>query len=173
MVTVESRPVSARVTRRKLLRASISLGALGLAGGIVALVRTRGYDLPDSVRAKLLALEPAHYLVVQHLARRVCTPDEAGVVTRDEMDVAGFVDAYVAGMPRRMRSDHFGFLVYVEQLAPAAVGKTSRFTHLTVHEQDEVLASLESSRHDLLRGLNSRSLRPARRSSSGRLRDAA
>jgi hypothetical protein len=141
-----------RLPRRKVLKAAIGFGVLGATGSIVALVRSRGYDVPEGVRTKLVGLEAWQYVVVQHLARRVCAADEAGVVTPDEADVAGFVDGYVANMAPRTRRDLGRFLGVIEQLAPAGVGIASRFSHLEAADQDKVLASLESSSSDLLRG---------------------
>lgn len=142
--------------RRTALKLAIAGGALGLASSIVAIVRTTtGYGdaaLDDASRAKLIALAPWQLIVVKHLARRVCAADQAGVVTSDETDVAGFVDAYVAKMPPKLRRDLLRFLQYIEQLAPVAIGMTSRFTQLSPPDQDKVLASIESSSIELLRG---------------------
>jgi hypothetical protein len=141
-----------KLPRRKVLKAAIALGVLGATGSVVALVRSRGYEVADGVRIKLIGLEAWQYVVVQHLARRVCAADEPGVVTPDEVDVAGFVDGYVANMAPRMRRDLGRFLGVIEQLAPAGLAMTSRFTHLEAPDQDRVLGSLEASSSDLLRG---------------------
>lgn len=144
--------VALRLPRRKLLRAALGLGLLGASGGIVAMFRSRGYDLPDEVRARLVSLEPWQYVVVQHLARRVCAADEASAVSPDETDTAGFVDRYVAGMTPRMRRDLGRFLGVVEQVAPTFVGRTSRFSRLSPDDQDRVLEALEAHSNELLRG---------------------
>lgn len=115
-----------RLPRRKVLKAAIAFGVLGATGSVVALVRSRGYEVPDGVRTKLVGLEAWQYVVVQHLARRVCAADEPGVVTPDEADVAGFVDGYVANMAPRMRRDLGRFLGVIEQLAPAGLAMASR-----------------------------------------------
>jgi len=141
-----------RLPRRKVLRAALGLGLLGATGGIVALVRSRGYEVSPEVRARIVSLEPWQYVVVQHLARRVCAADAPDVVTPDETDVAGFVDRYLAGMPARVRRDLGRFLGVVEQVAPAFVGSASRFTRLGPGDQDRVLAALEAHTNELLRG---------------------
>lgn len=141
-----------RLPRRKVLKAALAFGVLGATGSVVALVRSRGYEVAEEVRAKLVGLEPWQYVVVQHLARRVCAADEPGVVTPDEADVAGFVDGYVANMAPRMRRDLGRFLGVIEQLAPAGLAMGSRFSRLGAADQDRVLASLESSSSDLMRG---------------------
>src|SRR6185295_15004756 len=128
-----------RVSRRKILVA----GGLLALGGVVALVRTSGYVVPDGT--KLTSLEPWQWLLVRDLARRVCAPDAPGVVTPDATDVAGFVDAYAEKMPPKQRRDLFRFLRFVEQLAPAAKGYASRFTRLASEDQDRVLESLEAN----------------------------
>lgn len=127
-------------------------GVLAGLSSAVGLARRSGYELPAATRAKLLALEPWQYVVVRELARRVCAPDAEGIVGPDETDVVGFVDAYVAKMPKKLRRDLMRFLAFVEQLAPASIGLASRFTRLAPSEQDRVLGSLEASSSDLLRG---------------------
>src|SRR5262249_4598583 len=101
----------------------------------------------------LVALEPWQFVLVQHLARRVCAPDDVrGVVSPDDVDVAGFVDAYLLGLAPKLRRDLLRFFAYIEQLAQGSGGLGSRFTHLPPEDQDRVLASLESSSSELLRG---------------------
>ena len=67
------------------------------------------------------------------------------------LDVAGFVDGWVARMDARVRRDLGRFLGYVEHLAPVGAGFGSRFTRLGAADQDAVLASVEASSNDLLR----------------------
>ncbi len=141
-----------RITRRRAI--AIAGGALLAAGGVVGVVRTRGYDLPADRVAKLQALAPWQFIVVQALARRIAAPDVqgGGVPTPDEVDVAGFVDGYVAGMSYALRRDLLRLLGFVEHVSPLSLRLTSRFTRLSAADQDRVLASLEASDHDLLRG---------------------
>jgi len=144
----------ARTTSRRRFLA-IGGGALALAAGAVAVVRTRGYDVPAEVEAKLEAFSPWQYVVVQHVARRIAAPDregDASIPTPDATDVAGFVDGYVARLPGPLKRDLLRALAFVEHLAPLSVGCASRFTRLSASDQDRVLASLESSGQDLLRG---------------------
>ena len=127
-------------------------GALVAAGSVVAFVRTRGYDVPADRASKLLAFAPWQFIVVEHVARRIAAPDRDGVPTADDVDVAGFIDAYVARMHPSLRRDLLRLLGYVEHLAPIASGLSSRFTRLGATDQDKVLAALEASSQDLLRG---------------------
>lgn len=140
--------MAARVSRRRLLASAAASAAASALGGAVALVRSGGYAAPDA----RVSLEPWQWVVVQHLARRVCAPDRSDVVTADETDVVGFVDRYAAGMPPRQRRDLFRFLRFVEDLAPATIGSATRFSRLSPDDQDRVLSALESSAFDLLRG---------------------
>ena len=91
-------------------------------------------------------------VVLTHLARRVCAADREGVVTSDEVDVVGFVDAYVARMPARTRRDLTLFLGLIEHVAPLRIGALRRFSRLPPADQDRVLAALESSPVSLFGG---------------------
>ncbi len=137
---------TARPTRRKLLVG----GALLLVGSAAAFVRTRGYELPPDRR--LVALAPWQFFVVQAVARRIAARDRDDAPTADEVDVAGFIDGYVAAMAAPMRRDLGRLFGYIEHVAPVASGHASRFTRLGDDAQDEVLRALESSASDLLRG---------------------
>jgi hypothetical protein len=129
-------------------------GALLLVGGAAGLWRTRGYTLDPEGRQGLRYLAPWQFLVVAAAARRIAAPDvdPANVPSTDDTDVAGFVDAYVVGLPRRVRSDLMGLLGYLEHLAPMAAGHFERFSRLSSDAQDDTLRAMESSDVDLLRG---------------------
>jgi hypothetical protein len=144
-------PTSPKLTRRRLLKAGVAAG-LVLGGSAIAFVRTRGYEVPAD--RKLEAFTPWQFIVVQHAARRILAPDRPGdpaIPTADDLDVASFVDAWVARMDARVRRDLGRFLGYVAHLAPVGAGFGSRFTRLAAADQDAVLASIESSSTDLLR----------------------
>lgn len=126
-----------------------------LGGSAIAVVRTRGYRVPDEVGSRLVALSGWQYVVVQAAARRICAKDDeqdASIPTSDDTDVAGFVDGYVASMPEPVRRDIGRLLAYVEHLAPLRAGFASRFSRLDADAQDAVLRAMESSSIDLLRG---------------------
>src|SRR5688572_29816828 len=122
-----------KVSRRRLIKAAIASAIVGTAASILGVVRSSGYATPQRA---LHALSPAEYEIVRALARRVCAPDAPDVVTADDTDVAGFVDAYVAKMPHRLKRDLLRFLAFVEQVAPPLTGRSSRFTRLPPEEQD-------------------------------------
>ncbi len=145
-------PETRKTSRRRFL--SLAGGALAIASGAVAVVRTRGYPVPGDVARKLEALAPWQYVVVQAIARRIAAPDKesAAIPTPDDTDVAGFVDSYVARLPASLRRDLLRALAFVEHAAPLGVGRLARFTRLSAPDQDRVLASLESNGQDLLRG---------------------
>jgi len=138
-----------------LLKGAIAGGALLATGSLVALVRTRGYAVAADRAAKLTSLKAWQLIVVEHAARRICAPDrpdDPSIPSADEVDVALFFDGYVAAMPALLRRDLLRFVGYLEHLAPLTCGFTSRFTHLAPADQDRVLASVEASWSDLLRG---------------------
>jgi hypothetical protein len=151
MLPVPAAPVTTSSRRRFL---AFAAGAVAIASGGIAAVRTRGYVVPGDVAAKLEALAPWQYVVVQAIARRIAAPDreDASIPTPDETGVASFVDGYVARLPAPLRRDLLRALAFVEHLAPLAAGCASRFTRLDPADQDRVLASLEASSQDLLRG---------------------
>lgn len=142
----------AKVGRRQVFLA-VS-GALLVAGGAFGVVRTRGYDVPELAGRDLVSLAPWQFVVVQHLARRICATDrdDGSVPSADDVDVAGFVDRYVAAMPSALRRDLLRLFGVVEHVLPVLSKKTSRFTRLSPGEQDEVLSKMEASDQDLLRG---------------------
>jgi hypothetical protein len=139
-------------SRRRFL--ALAGGTLALAAGAVAVVRTRGYVIPAAVAARLYALSPWQYVVVQSVARRIAAPDQEdpSIPTTDDTDVAGFIDEYIARLPAPLMRDLLRALAFVEHLAPLGAGFVTRFTRLAPGDQDKVLASLESSSQDLLRG---------------------
>jgi hypothetical protein len=57
----------------------------------------------------------------------------------------------VARLPDATKTDFLRLLGYLEHVAPAAAGYSSRFTKLAPADQDAVLASLEASSKDVLR----------------------
>jgi hypothetical protein len=140
------------VTRRRFLK--VVGGAVLAASSVVAVVRTRGYDVSPERAARLQALSPWQLVVVTHLARRVAAPDrdDAAIPTPDDVDVPGFIDAYVARMPAPLRRDLLRCFAYVEHIAPLRSGLSSRFTRLAEADQDRVLAAMEASDQTLLRG---------------------
>jgi len=141
------------ISRRKLLT---GIGAVLLgAGSMVALVRTRGYELPPEIAGRLVSLAPWEYIFVAAAARRICAPDRLGdpsIPSSDETGVADFADTYIAAMPEDLSSDLKKLLALVEHLAPLASGFGTRFSLLPPADQDRVLASLEASDQSLLRG---------------------
>ena len=148
-------PSEPKPTRRRFLKGGIALGAIAAMGGVVALVRTGGYALSADVRDSLVALSPWQYIFVQAVARRIAAPDrpdDPTIPTPDDVDVAGFIDAYVAKMPAPLRRDLLRFFAVVEHVAPLRLGLAPRFTRLSPDDQDRVLASLEAGPSDLLRG---------------------
>jgi hypothetical protein len=137
------------VSRRRVLEA---IGAAVVMGGVgLAFLRSRGYPaVPGGASA---SLDRSRFALVRAVAARVCAPDAAGAPSADEVGVASFVDAYASKMAGGQRADLLKFLDFIEQLAPAmTIRSSTRFTRLTQVDQDRVLAGLEASEVDLLRG---------------------
>ena len=144
-----------RLRRRTILEGGIFAAALVATASLVALVRTQGYDVPEARAKTLVAVAPWQLVLLEHAARRITAsdrPGDASIPTSDAVDVAGFVDAYVAKMPAPLRRDLLRFMGYVEHVAPLGIAALSRFTRLSARDQDRVLASLEASDSELLRG---------------------
>lgn len=143
---------SAKISRRKLL-AGVGAALIG-ASSVIAFFRSRGYELPDAIAGRLVALEPWEYIFVQHAARRICAADrdDASIPTSDETKVADFADSYIAALPEDLKSDLKNLLLLVEHLAPIGCGYSKRFSELGAADQDHVLASLEANDETLLRG---------------------
>ncbi len=143
-------PAGTKLGRRRVLALGAALLVLG--GSAVAVVRTRGYAVPAG--RTLVVLSAWQLAVVEDAARRIAAPDrpgDASIPTPDALDVAGFVDAWMAHMPAKVRRDLGRFLGYLEHLAPLACAMTTRFTRLGPDEQDRVLSAVEASSSDLLR----------------------
>ena len=141
-----------KVTRRRVLKAAIA-GVLVLGGSAVAVVRTRGYVLRPG--RTLVALPAWQFIVLEHAARRILAPDrpgDAAIPGADDLDVAGYVDAWVAQMPAATQRDLGRFFAYLEHVAPIGLGLGARFTRLGATDQDRVLAAVEASSSDKLRG---------------------
>lgn len=139
-----------KLTRRRFF--AVVGGTVVAAGSVVAFFRTRGYDLPDST--KLVTLSAWQFIFLQHAARRIAAPDtgDPKIPTTDDVGVAGFIDSYVARLHPSKKRDLGRLFAYVEHLAPLRLKLSTRFTRLSPTDQDRVLASLESSEQDLLRG---------------------
>jgi hypothetical protein len=144
-----------KVPRRRFLKAGVGAAVLVATGGVAALVRTRGYDLPPERVSKLVYLAPWQVIVLEHVARRIAAPDrpgDASIPSADDVDVVGFLDGYIARMRDKVRRDIGRLLAYVEHVAPIRIGLWTRFSRLGPVDQDRVLADLEASGEDLLRG---------------------
>lgn len=138
------------VTRRQVL-AGIG-GSLLVASGAIAVVRTRGYDVPKEVADRLKTFSPWQYVVLSAVARRIAAPDESDAPSADDVGVVDFLDGYLAQMPDPLRRDFLRLLAFVEHVAPLGRKFASRFTKLSAADQDRVLAWMESNSEGMLRG---------------------
>jgi hypothetical protein len=140
----------ARISRRQILG---GIGAsLVLASGAIAVVRTRGYELPKEVEGRLKTFSVWQYVVMAAVARRIAAPDESDAPSADDVGVVDFLDGYLANMPEALRRDFLRLLAFVEHVAPLGSKLASRFTRLSGTDQDRVLAWMESNSEGMLRG---------------------
>lgn len=142
--------------RRSFLRAGLAWAALG-ATGVAALLRTSGYDRADRRVAYMRALSAWHLAVVDALADRMCAADvdyeaPGAPPPPREVEVAAFVDAFVADSDAPIRRDLLAAIGALEHAFPALAGQVQRFTALSPARQDAVLAAMESSSIGLVRG---------------------
>lgn len=140
-------------SRRLLLKSAVAVTVTTAIAGPIAIVRSSGYVY--SAREPLRALSTWQAVVVDAAAARILAPDRTGdaaIPSPRDVDVVGFVDAYVAGMPADLRRDLLRLVAYVEHMAPLACGLGSRFSRLAPADQDRVLAAMQESHVDLLRG---------------------
>ena len=140
----------ARVSRRALLRGA-GLGILAL-GGVAAVVRTSGYELPAHRRGRLRVLNAAQFTILTAIAGRICEADGSDAPSIEETDVVGFVDEFAISMPEKTRSDLLLFLTVIEHVGPLLAKRLARFTALEPNSQDAVLAVIEANDNGLLRG---------------------
>lgn len=141
-------------TRRQWLKAALALGAASATSGLVALVRTGGYEVAPDVVDALAVLSPGQYVVADALAARIVAPDrpeDPSIPSAREVGVARFMDGYLAEMGPSMRRDLLRMLHFVEHVAPLSSGFARRFTALSADDQDEVLRGIASSRIEVLR----------------------
>lgn len=144
-------PAPRSPSRRRFLRLGIGgAAALGL-GGLFAW-HTSGYELAPVDAARLTALSPKEYLVMDAVAARMLRADGPGWPGTREVGVALAIDRMVARLDEANRTDLQRLIHLLEHGLPLRTGRLSRFTRLSGDDQDAVLASMESSSIGLLRG---------------------
>ena len=139
------------VGRRGWLLGAAASGAFA-AAGVAAFVRTRGYADVEREARGLAILSVAQYALVRDVARRLLAADAAGAPSPDTLGVARFVDGYVNRLRPRLQTDFLRMVRFTEHVAPLWCGHLRRFTALDPFAQDHVLAALEASGIDELRG---------------------
>jgi gluconate 2-dehydrogenase subunit 3-like protein len=132
------------LTRRGFLRAGIA-GTVLLGGAAIVGRSLSGYHLDATTAARLRALSPKEYLVMQAVARRVLAADAPDAPSPDSVDVAGAVDVYVAKLPDAVQRDVRALLQLVEHGSSLFRGRATRFTHLAAEAQDAALRDWERS----------------------------
>ena len=149
-------PPSRRAFVGRLLRGG---GALAVLGGVsaIAAVRTGGYAVDPARARRLRFLAPWQLAVVDAVASRMCVADvpydaPGAPPTPLEVEVGLFVDAFFAECAAPQQRDGRALLGFVEHAWPLACGRARRFTALDDGARDAVLAQMESSSLDLVRG---------------------
>jgi len=133
-----------------------ALAVIG-TGSVLAIVRTTGYTVDPARVAKLRVLSPWQLVLVDALLARFCAPDVAygedgAPPSPSEVGAAEFIDEYVASADKPVRRDLLALFSLVEHGYPLACGERHRFTSLDPQAQDRVLARMEASSVDMLRG---------------------
>lgn len=140
-----------RASRRRFLRLGVA-GTAALAVGSALAWNLSGYEIPDGVRRRLVALTAKEYLIVKALAARILRRDADDLPTPEELHVASAIDQLVAKLDEGNRTDLKKLLHLLEHGLPWTCARPSRFTRLDGASQDVVLASMMTSRVALLRG---------------------
>lgn len=133
------------ISRRRFLRNTLLGGAL-LGTAAVVGRHLSGYHLHPATAAKLRALSPKEYLVLEAIVRRLVATDAADAPSADSVGATLFIDGYLTRIDEGSRSDVRALIQLVEHgSGPFRLG-LSRFTHMSPDEQDATLADWESSR---------------------------
>ncbi len=140
-----------RIGRRRLLRWGLGGAAAVGLGGLFAW-QTSGYEVPSAIARRLRALTPKEYLIVEAAAARILRSDRPEDPAPGELEVALFVDGFVARLDEATRDDLKKLLHLLEHGLPLSAGRASRFTRLDGPGQDGVLAAMMNSSVGLLRG---------------------
>ena len=132
------------ISRRGFLRAGLG-GGLLLAGAVLVGRQVGGYVVDAATAARLRALSPKEYCVMQAVARRLLAADATDAPSPDAVGVALAVDRYVAELPRPMQREIGALLQLVEHGATVFRGRATRFTRMSPDEQDATLRDWERS----------------------------
>jgi len=133
------------ISRRRFLRNTLVGGALLGAAAVVGR-HLSGYRLDADTTAKLRALSPKEYLILDAVVRRMLAPDAPGAPDAGSVGATLFVDGYLSRLDEGLRSDVRALLHLVEHgSGPFRFGLT-RFTHMSPVEQDATLDDWARSR---------------------------
>ena len=153
-------PPNATLSRRALLgrvlRGTAAIGVLTSVGAIAA-VRTGSYTTDPAREARLRFLTPWQLIVIDAVAARMCASDvpydsPGAPPTPLEVEVGLFVDGFFADCSAPQQRDGRALIGFVEHVWPLACGRTRRFSALDDAARDDVLAQMEASSLDLVRG---------------------
>jgi Gluconate 2-dehydrogenase subunit 3 len=146
-----------QVSRRTLLswvkRSTFAYTALG-ATGIVATIRLTGYDYDETRAKSLRVLRPWQMVVLDHVALRMCAPDDLTDSPPSPLDVqvTEFIDQSLSAMHWTQQRDVKALIGVVEHVWPLIASHRKRFSSLDASAQDAVLSQIEQSSLSLMRG---------------------
>lgn len=151
VLSTATSPKDPKVGRRRFVRLGVGGAALLGVGGLFA-YQTSGYEVSAEIAARLYALSPKEFLIVQALSDRILRPDAPDLPSPRDLEVAFAIDELVARLDSANRTDLLRLLHAVEHVLPPATGVPSRFTRASGAEQDAVLTAMSTHSVGLMRG---------------------
>jgi hypothetical protein len=131
-------------SRRSFLRASLFGGAL-LSLSLIVGRSLSGYRLPDGV-VRPRFLSDKELIVLGAAVARIVAPDELADAPRENgLELASWLDGYLANLDEALRSDLRALLQFLEHGGPLFRLRATRFSRQSASEQDATLAAFADS----------------------------
>lgn len=129
-------------SRRRLLKVGLFGSALL---GVAAIVgrNLSGYVLPRGIA--LRALSTKELIVLAAVCERICAPDGPDAPRPDGLAMAAWLDGYIATMDPPVRRDLSALFALVEHGSSLFRLGATRFSHLSIAEQDATLQDWSTS----------------------------
>lgn len=136
------------LSRRGLLKVGLFGSALL---GVAAIVgrNLSGYVLPRNVSLRTLSTK--ELLVLAAVCERICAPDGPDAPRPDGLAMAAWLDGYIAGMDAAVRRDLSALFALLEHGSSLFRFRATRFTHMSIEQQDATLADWQNSALDVRR----------------------
>jgi hypothetical protein len=136
------------IERRAFIKRGL-FGGVILGLGALFSYQQSGYKIARETLETLKILNAKEFLVLESVAERIMSGDQAGVPSARELKVAQWIDGYLSRQPRWVQKDFVLLLNALEHSGPALNFVFSRFTRMTAQQQDAVLDSWSRSRLSL------------------------